>query len=92
MAQITIIGAGSVMFTRQICSALLSYPAVAGSTITLMDIQSEVLKRSGQVVAKMIEQANLPVTVKMTTNQYDALQGADFVINAIQVGGLEHGG
>ncbi|MDO6542249.1 alpha-galactosidase [Photobacterium sanguinicancri] len=89
MAQITIIGAGSVMFTRQICSALLSYPAVAGSTITLMDIQSEVLKRSGQVVAKMIEQANLPVTVKMTTNQYDALQGADFVINAIQVGGLE---
>ncbi|OZS44458.1 alpha-galactosidase [Photobacterium sanguinicancri] len=89
MAQITIIGAGSVMFTRQICSALLSYPALAGSTITLMDIQSEVLKRSGQVVAKMIEQANLPVTVKMTTNQYDALQGADFVINAIQVGGLE---
>ncbi|MGR5154294.1 alpha-galactosidase [Photobacterium swingsii] len=89
MAQITIIGAGSVMFTRQICSALLSYPALAGSTITLMDIQPEVLKRSGQVVAKMIEQANLPVTVKMTTNQRDALQGADFVINAIQVGGLE---
>ncbi|MGF1692995.1 alpha-galactosidase [Photobacterium kagoshimensis] len=89
MAQITIIGAGSVMFTRQICSALLSYPAVAGSTITLMDIQPEVLKRSGQLVAKMVEQANLPITVKITTNQREALQGADFVINAIQVGGLE---
>ncbi|MGF1735433.1 alpha-galactosidase [Photobacterium satsumensis] len=89
MAQITIIGAGSIMFTRQICSALLSYPSLAGSTLVLMDIQPEVLSRSGEVVAKMIEQANVPVTVKMSTNQKEALQGADFVINAIQVGGLE---
>ncbi|OAN12994.1 alpha-glucosidase/alpha-galactosidase [Photobacterium jeanii] len=89
MAQITIIGAGSVMFTRQICSALLSYPSLAGSTIMLMDIQQDVLAKSGQVVAKMIEQAQLPVTVKMSTDQREALQGADFVINAIQVGGLE---
>jgi len=89
MAQIAIIGAGSVMFTRQICSALLSYPALAGSTITLMDIRPDVLGRCGQLVAKMVEQANLPVAVKMTTDQRQALQNADFVINAIQVGGLK---
>ncbi|PSW11390.1 alpha-galactosidase [Photobacterium sanctipauli] len=89
MAKITIIGAGSVMFTRQICSALLSYPALAGSTLTLMDIKPDVLSRSGRVVAKMVEQANLPVTVTLSTDQREALQGADFVINAIQVGGLE---
>lgn len=89
MPQVTIIGAGSVMFTRQICSALLSYPCFAYSTIVLMDIEPSALKQSGQVVAKMIEQAKVPVSLKVTANQGEALQGADFVINAIQVGGLE---
>ncbi len=89
MTQITIIGAGSVMFTRQITSALLSYPALNGIDLVLMDIDSEVLKRSYQLISKMVEQADISVRISMTTNRRQALTGADFVINAIQVGGLE---
>ncbi|GAB3515381.1 alpha-glucosidase/alpha-galactosidase [Photobacterium alginatilyticum] len=89
MTQITIIGAGSVMFTRQITSALFSYPALNGIDLVLMDIDPEVLNRSYQLIGKMAEQANSRVRIRMTTNRRQALSGADFVINAIQVGGLE---
>ncbi|MGF1868868.1 alpha-glucosidase/alpha-galactosidase [Photobacterium indicum] len=89
MTQITIIGAGSVMFTRQITSALLSYPALNDIDLVLMDIDPEVLKRSHLLISKMAEQANTRARISMTTDRRQALTGADFVINAIQVGGLE---
>ncbi|WP_299017618.1 alpha-glucosidase/alpha-galactosidase [uncultured Photobacterium sp.] len=89
MTQITIVGAGSVMFTRQITSALLSYPALDGAVLVLMDIDSQVLRRSFELVTRMIEQAGLRVQVMMTTDRRKALMNTDFVINAIQVGGLE---
>lgn len=89
MTKITIIGAGSVMFTRQIMSALFSYPAINGINIALMDINPTVLNRCHQLISKMAAQANINAVITMTTNRKAALADADFVINAIQVGGLE---
>lgn len=89
MTKITIIGAGSVMFTRQLVSALLSYPALKQMHLVLMDLNPQVLARSEKLIALMIEQAKVPVTVSATTDRKQALTGADFVLNLIQVGGLE---
>lgn len=88
MTKITIIGAGSVMFTRQITSALLSYPALDGVEFSLMDINPAVLKKCHALISKMVQQAKANVTVTMTTDRKQALTNADFVINAIQIGGL----
>ncbi|WCF11903.1 hypothetical protein N4G58_11035 [Edwardsiella piscicida] len=88
MSKITLIGAGSIMFSRQIISALLSSPVLAGSEIILMDLDEQVLARSQRLIGMMVAQSGVPVTVRHTTDRRSALRGADFVINAIQVGGL----
>ncbi|MGF1764880.1 alpha-galactosidase [Aliivibrio kagoshimensis] len=89
MTKITLIGAGSVMFTRQIVSALLSYPALSNIELMLVDVEPGVLKRSHQLITLMIKQTGLPAKVSMSTNQRQALVHSDFVINVIQVGGLD---
>jgi len=89
MPQLTIIGAGSVSFTRQILSAALSYPALRDLRIALEDVNPAALETTRKVVGMMIDQAGLPATVSAHTDQREALAGADFVICAVQVGGLE---
>lgn len=79
MSKITIIGAGSVMFTRQIVSALLSYPAMAGTELVLMDLNPEVLTQSHRLITMMVAQSGLPMKVSQTTSQRDAIRHADFV-------------
>jgi len=69
MSKITIIGAGSVMFTRQIVSALLSYPAMAGTELVLMDLNPEVLAQSHRLITMMVAQSGLPMQVSQTTRR-----------------------
>ncbi|XEG81348.1 hypothetical protein NMD75_02150 [Edwardsiella tarda] len=92
MSKITLIGAGSIMFSRQIISALLASPVLEGSEIILMDLDEQVLARSQRLISMMVAQSGVRVTVRHTTDRRSALRGADFVINAIQVGGLAPGG
>ncbi|WP_263078665.1 alpha-galactosidase [Endozoicomonas sp. Mp262] len=89
MKKLTIIGAGSIMFTRQLLSALFACEALPPLTIVLEDLNPQKLKETYRLIGLMVEQAGVPVTLVMTTNQKEALGGADFVISAIQVGGLE---
>lgn len=89
MARLTIIGAGSVMFTRQILSAAFAYPALQNLEVCLHDINPEALKTTGKLVQLMIAQANLSATVLLETDRRKALANADFVICSVQVGGLE---
>ncbi len=88
MPKIVIIGAGSIMFTRQFLSAIFSYPSLSGAHVVLEDVDEKVLSRTLKLVQLMIEQNGLKATVSASTNQREALRDADFVICAIQVGGL----
>jgi alpha-galactosidase len=89
MPKIVIIGAGSVMFTRQLVSAILAKPCLRDVEIVLEDIDGAILQRTLRLVSLMIEQAGLEARVSATTNQREALRGADFVINSFQIGGLD---
>lgn len=89
MKKLTIIGAGSIMFTRQLLSALFACKELPPLAIVLEDLDPVKLKEAYQLIGLMVEQAGVPVTLSMTTEQRAALVGADFVISAIQVGGLE---
>ena len=89
MAKITIIGAGSVVFTRNLTSDILLAPALQDSTISLMDIDPERLEIARALVQKMVDTRGLPARVEATVDRRAALAGADFVITTIQVGGLE---
>ncbi len=62
MAKITFIGAGSLVFTRNLCNDILLAPALQDSTITLMDIDPRRLEQSRQIVQAIADKRKLPDT------------------------------
>ena len=87
--KIVFIGAGSVVFTRNLIRDILSFPALEDSTLTLVDIDEDNLAMAKAVADKIIELGNYPAKVVATTDRVEALKGADGVISTIQVGGIE---
>jgi alpha-galactosidase len=60
MPKITLIGAGSVVFTRNLVSDILLYPELQDSTIALMDIDAYRLGLARDLVQRMIDARGLP--------------------------------
>ena len=89
MTKITIIGAGSVVFTRNLCSDILLVPELQDSTITLMDLDPERLEMAKALVQAIADQRGLKTKVEATLDQRESVTGADFVITTFQHGGLD---
>jgi alpha-galactosidase len=89
MTKIALIGAGSVVFTRNLINDVLQFPALRDSTITLMDIDAKRLALARDLVQAMIDKRGLPARVEATDDRAEAVSGARYVIVTIQVGGLE---
>ena len=89
MAKIAIIGAGSLVITRNVCSDILLTPALQASTIALMDIDPVRLERSRRVVETMVHKRGLRAQVSATLDRRAAVRDARYVITTFQQGGLE---
>ena len=89
MPKITFLGAGSFGFTRSLVRDILTFPALAGSEIALMDIDQERLDFVKAAVDKIVAAGNYPAKVTATTNRAEALEGADGVAITILQGGVE---
>ncbi len=88
-SKIVLIGGGSYNWTPTIISDILLTPSLAGSRIVLEDIAPEPLKELGQLGEKMIAESRSDCTLQTTTDEAEALEGADFVIVTISVGGFQ---
>ena len=89
MPKITIIGAGSLMFSRQLIWDILSFPELSESQICLMDIDGKRLDIVTQFAKKMVKDKRWGTKIECTLDRQKALEGADYVIVTIEVGGLE---
>jgi alpha-galactosidase len=89
MTKITLIGAGSVVFTRNLCSDILLTPALQESTIALMDIDPERLKQAQSLVQAIVDQRGLKAQVEATPDRREAVRDAGYVITTFQQGGLD---
>ncbi len=89
MAKTVFIGAGSTVFARNLLGDILSYEELAGSEIVLHDIDARRLATSELVARRVCEALGAPATITATTDRRAALDGADYVIIMIQVGGYE---
>jgi alpha-galactosidase len=89
VTKITFIGAGSTVFMKNIVGDALHKPALSGATIALMDIDTQRLEESALVARKMVASLGVRAKVETHTNQRAALDGADFVIVAFQIGGYK---
>jgi len=85
--RVVFIGAGSVVFTRNLTRDMLTFPELQRSEVVLMDIDADRLSRALKLVSRMAEAAASPVQILATTDRRQALKGADYVVVTIQVGG-----
>ncbi|NPV81857.1 MAG: alpha-galactosidase [Firmicutes bacterium] len=89
MAKITFIGAGSMVFTRNLVRDILTFPLLADATISLMDINEERLNFAKRAVEKIINQGKYPAKIEATTDRAKALEGADAVLCTILAGDVQ---
>ena len=89
MAKVALIGAGSMVFTKQFLNDMFNTPCMAGSTYALMGPTLWKLEKMKQYADQIIEKNNIDATIYCTTDRRDALKDADFVILTFQIGGNE---
>lgn len=90
MAKITFMGAGSTIFAKNVLGDILVTPALRDSEIALYDIDPIRLEESEKVICNINKNSNAGRgTIKAYLDRKEALRGADYVVNAIQVGGYE---
>ena len=93
MGKITFMGAGSTVFAKNVLGDSMLTPSLSGFELSLYDIDAERLEESYAMVTalnKNINEGRAKVTKHLgVENRKEALRGADFVVNAIQVGGYE---
>ena len=89
MPKITFMGAGSTVFAKNVLGDSMCTPALENSVIALYDIDPKRLEESHLMLSAI--NSNLGNKAKIETycgveNRKDALRGANYVVNAIQVG------
>ncbi len=89
MPKIAFIGAGSTVFAKRLMVDILRFPELADSTINLYDIDTERLCTSERVAHKIAKTLNANPIIDATTDRKAALEGADYAICMIQVGGYK---
>ncbi|MBC6407294.1 MAG: alpha-glucosidase/alpha-galactosidase [Rhodobacteraceae bacterium] len=89
MIKIAFVGAGSTIFMKNIVGDALLTPALADSQFALMDIDTGRIEESAIVARSMIRSVGSGATVTTHTDRRSALDGADFVVVAFQIGGYK---
>ncbi|MBQ6503801.1 MAG: alpha-glucosidase/alpha-galactosidase [Flexilinea sp.] len=92
MPKITFMGAGSTVFAKNVLGDSMMTPALEDSTIALYDIDSIRLDESAAMLEAINRTNGSKAQIKKylgVENRKDALRDANYVVNAIQVGGYD---
>ena len=89
MPKITFMGAGSTVFAKNVLGDCMLTPALRDSHIALYDIDLQRLKDSENMLNNINKNTGGYAKITAYTDRRKALEGADYVVNAIQVGGYE---
>ncbi|MEK3868778.1 MULTISPECIES: alpha-glucosidase/alpha-galactosidase [unclassified Paenibacillus] len=89
MSKITFIGAGSTVFAKNVLGDCMQTPALQGFELALYDIDLERLRDSENMLNNLKRSIGSTCVVKAYSDRKEALRGAKYVINAIQVGGYD---
>lgn len=90
--KITFMGAGSTVFARNVIGDCMCTEALRDSTFALYDINGDRLKESRTILEAMRQTLGGHGAIECylgVENRKEALKGAAFVVNAIQVGGYD---
>jgi len=89
MNKIAFLGAGSTIFAKNVLGDCMLTPALQDFEIALFDIDRERLKDSETMLQNIRKTTNSTCTIQSYLDRKEALRGAKYVVNAIQVGGYD---
>src|SRR5437763_15902427 len=88
MPKITIVGAGSAVFARQIITDILAVEGLDSGEFALVDIDPTRLELAHQITEKIVALTGKRWSVSASTERRDLLSGSDFIVNTVEVAGL----
>ncbi|MFD2334456.1 alpha-glucosidase/alpha-galactosidase [Cohnella sp. GCM10020058] len=89
MSKITFLGAGSTVFVKNVLGDSMLVPSLQGFELALFDINSERLKESESMLRNIQASNGSKCRIVAYSDRKEALRGAKYVVNAIQVGGYD---
>ena len=89
MARVAFVGAGSVVFTKNLLGDILSFPELRDVEIALHDIDPDRLATAEAMARFVARERSATPAITSHLDRRAALDGADFVINMVQIGGHE---
>jgi alpha-galactosidase len=86
MTKIAMIGAGSVVFVKNLLTDILDFPELRQVTLALHDIDPERLETAGMMARWTAAQFRAEPRIEEHRDRRACIAGADFVINMVQIG------
>jgi len=86
--KIAFIGGGSVQWTPTLVTDMALTETLAGANLVLHDVDADALELLARASRRIVEQVDGNLHVTATTERAEALEGADFVILCVAIGGL----
>jgi alpha-galactosidase len=90
MPKLTLVGAGSAVFARQIMTDILAVNGLDRGVFALVDIDPVRLDLARRIAERLVEISGKSWTVEASTERLDVLKGTDYVVNSIEVAGLQN--
>jgi alpha-galactosidase len=88
MPKVTLIGAGSAVFARQIITDILAIDGLDEGQFALVDIDAARLELARQIAERIVGLTGKRWSVVASTERRELLPGSDFIVNSIEVAGL----
>lgn len=89
MNKITFLGAGGTVFVKNVLGDVMMTEALQDFELALFDIDAERLSDSERLLTSLARSLGSRCVVNVYPDRKEALRGAKYVINAIQVGGYD---
>lgn len=90
MTTITIMGAGSTVFARQLMTDILQIGGLDEGCFSLVDIDPQRLELAHQIAERLVEMSGKKWRIRASTERRELLAGSDFIVNTIEVAGLSN--
>src|SRR5258707_13000932 len=90
MSKVTMVGAGSAVFARQIITDVLAVDGLDSRTVALVDIDAERLELARAIAQKLVELSGKKWKVEASTDRAEVLAGSNYIVNSIEVAGLQN--
>lgn len=87
--KVAFIGAGSIGFTRQLFTDLMSVPEFQNIEVAFTDINQHNLDMVTQLCQKDLDENGIQIKIHATTDRREAFKNAKYIFNCVRIGGLE---